>query len=62
DASVEADLEIWDYAALVPILEEAGGRISGLDGRPPRAGDQIACSNGRLHDELLAVLAAANPK
>jgi histidinol-phosphatase len=62
DASVEANLDVWDYAALVPIIEEAGGRISDLEYKPPHAGGQIACSNGRLHDELLAVLAASNPK
>jgi histidinol-phosphatase len=62
DASVEANLDVWDYAALVPIIEEAGGRISDLECKPPRPGGQIACSNGRLHDELLAVLAASNPK
>jgi histidinol-phosphatase len=62
DASVEARLEIWDYAALVPILEEAGGRVSGLDGAAPRAGDQIVCSNGLLHHQVLALLGASNPK
>jgi histidinol-phosphatase len=62
DASVEAHLEIWDYAALVPILEEAGGRVSALDGGPPRAGGQIVCSNGLLHDQVRALLGASNPK
>ena len=50
------DLPIWDYAALVPILEEAGGRVSGLDGGPLRPKEQVVPSNGLLHDELLALL------
>jgi histidinol-phosphatase len=58
DASVEAHLELWDYAAVVPIVEEAGGRVTGLDGAPPRPGEQIVCSNGLLHDEVLALLGA----
>jgi histidinol-phosphatase len=63
DASVEARLEIWDYAAVVPIVEEAGGRATGLDGAAPRPGEQIMCSNGLLHDEVLALLRrASNPK
>jgi hypothetical protein len=35
---------------------EAGGRVSALDGGPPRPKDQVVTSNGFLHDELLAVL------
>jgi histidinol-phosphatase len=56
DAAVDARLARWDYAALVPILEEAGGRVSGLDGGPPRPREQVVTSNGLLHDELLALL------
>jgi histidinol-phosphatase len=40
----------------VPLLEEAGGRITALDGGPPRPGEQVVCSNGLLHDEVLAAL------
>src|SRR5919199_1567574 len=56
DAAVDARLAPWDYSALVPLLEEAGGRVSALDGRPPRAKEQVVSSNRLLHDELLALL------
>jgi len=56
DAAVDARLALWDYTPLVPIVEEAGGRVSGLDGGPPRPGEQVVTSNGHLHDELLALL------
>jgi histidinol-phosphatase len=56
DAAVDARLASWDYSALVPIMEEAGGRVSGLDGGPPRPKEQVVTSNGLLHDELLALL------
>jgi histidinol-phosphatase len=56
DAAVDAPLAAWDYAALVPILEEAGGRISGLDGSAPQPREQVVTSNRRLHDELLALV------
>jgi histidinol-phosphatase len=56
DIAVDARLSLWDYSALVPILEEAGGRVTALDGGPPRPQEQVVSSNGLLHDELLALL------
>jgi histidinol-phosphatase len=56
DAAVDARLAPWDYSALVPILEEAGGRLSGVDGGPLRPKEQVVTSNGLLHDALLALL------
>jgi histidinol-phosphatase len=56
DAAVDARLAPWDYAALVPIVEEAGGRVSALDGDAPRAKEQVVSSNALLHPELLALL------
>ena len=56
DAAVDARLARWDYAALVPIVEEAGGRVTALDGGAPRPNEQVVTSNGLLHDELLALL------
>ena len=49
DVAVEPDLQPWDIAALVPIVEEAGGRITGTDGRPVMDGGGGALTtNGRL--------------
>ena len=56
DAAVDARLDPWDYSALVPIIEEAGGRVGALDGGPPRPKEQVVTSNALLHDELLALL------
>jgi len=56
DAAVDARLALWDYAALVPIVEEAGGRVTALDGGPPQAGEQFVSSNGLLHEDLLGLL------
>ncbi|MGK5731522.1 histidinol-phosphatase [Streptomyces sp. URMC 124] len=56
DICAEPELSLWDMAANVVIVEEAGGRFTGLDGRPgPHSGD-AAASNGLLHDELLGYL------
>jgi len=61
DAAVDAGIALWDYAALVPIVEEAGGRITGLDGLAPRPAEQVVASNGAVHDELLALLGRTGP-
>ena len=60
DAFWEWKLQPWDTAAGRLIVEEAGGRVTDFSARPHRlAGDQTAASNGRLHDDLLRVLASA---
>jgi histidinol-phosphatase len=56
DAAIDARLATWDYAALIPIVEEAGGRITAPDGGPARPNEQVVCTNGAVHDELLTLL------
>jgi histidinol-phosphatase len=58
DISTEPEVSIWDVAALVVIVEEAGGRVTGTDGAPSPNAPSILCSNGQLHDATLAVLHA----
>ena len=57
EAMLEPELNLWDYAAIQVIVEEAGGRVTQLDGSPPRHGGSILSTNGALHDEILARLA-----
>jgi histidinol-phosphatase len=53
----EFDMKPWDIAALIPIVEEAGGRFTSVSGEPgPWRGSAIA-TNGRLHDEVIRRLA-----
>jgi histidinol-phosphatase len=56
DVALEPELHVWDYAALVPIVEEAGGRVSTLDGTPLREGGSMLTTNGHLHPEVLSVV------
>ena len=49
DAAVDARLARWDYAALEPIVAEAGGTLWEHRG-------QIATANGRIDDELRELL------
>ncbi len=56
---VEASLEPYDYMALVPVVEGAGGCISDWEGQPVRltSGDQIVASaNPVLHQKVLDAL------
>ncbi len=57
DIMVEPELSLWDLAALVPIVTEAGGTFSDLSGRPgPGQGSAVA-TNGVLHSDVLERLA-----
>jgi len=48
----------WDFAAGVLLVEEAGGRVTDFRGRPlDLYALQILATNGRIHDEVVAVLA-----
>jgi len=47
---------VWDWAALQVVLEEAGGRMTTLDGEPPYDGCTLLSTNGVIHDEVLARL------
>ena len=57
DVACEPELALHDMAALVPIVTEAGGRFTSLQGEDgPFGGDAVA-SNGLLHEEILEALA-----
>jgi myo-inositol-1(or 4)-monophosphatase len=59
DGFWEQGLNAWDCAAGAVIVEEAGGRMTKLDGSPfdPFVPSML-CTNARIHDEMLAVLRA----
>jgi myo-inositol-1(or 4)-monophosphatase len=57
DGFWELKLRPWDIAAASLLIEEAGGRVSGLAGRPWRLPVRdIVASNGLVHKEMLAVI------
>ena len=56
DAMVDPEVSVWDVAPLPVILSEAGGRFSDLDGNERIDGGSAVATNGRLHDDLLAIL------
>ena len=56
DVMVDPSLAYWDAAAIVPVLEGAGGRVSSLDGGNPLAKLSLVATGGAVHDEVLALL------
>jgi histidinol-phosphatase len=56
DVMVEPVLEVWDVAALIPIVEEAGGRVTDRRGVVRADGGNAVTTNGRLHDAVLAII------
>lgn len=59
DLVVEAGLGVYDYMALVPVIEGAGGRITDWQGRPPGFGSDgrvVAAGDGRVHEAVLRML------
>jgi histidinol-phosphatase len=56
DIAVDPVVALWDVAALVPIVAEAGARWSTLDGRPDVDGGSFVCTNGLLHDAVISAL------
>ncbi|MBM0206121.1 histidinol-phosphatase [Micromonospora sp. NPDC051227] len=61
DVMVEPELSVWDVAALVPIVTEAGGTVTDLTGKPAPAGapgtdSSVVATNGVLHADILARL------
>ncbi len=54
DGAVDAvGVNVWDLAAIQPIVEEAGGRFSDSTGTARIDGGTAISSNGHLHEALL---------
>ena len=60
DLVVEASMNLWDIAALIPIVEGAGGRVTAWDGGPVGAdGRVLAVGDPGLHAPAMEILAQA---
>ncbi len=61
DLVLETDLEPYDYLAVVPLVEAAGGVITDWRGQPlglHSTGDVLAAATAELHAEALSLLRA----
>lgn len=56
DVAAEPELNIWDVAALIPIVLEAGGSITGFDGTAALGAGSAVTTNGLLDAQVHEVL------
>jgi histidinol-phosphatase len=56
DIACDPVMQVWDYAAVQLLVEEAGGRCTTFAGGAPAAGESFVTTNGLLHDEAVALL------
>ena len=60
DLVAETELKVWDWSALKPVIEAAGGKVTGWTGQAPdRDGRILAVGDAALTNQALAVLNAA---
>ena len=62
DVAIEPEVSLWDLAALLVIVEEAGGRFTDLSGFRTAAGGNVISSNGILHEEALSRIGAGSAR
>jgi len=58
DVCGEFDLQPYDIAALWPIVTEAGGRFSSVDGEETLGAGSALATNGLLHEQVMEIVSA----
>jgi histidinol-phosphatase len=56
DLMIDHGLKPWDIAALLPIIVEAGGRLTDWQGQSTIHSPAVLASNGQLHEVALQIL------
>jgi histidinol-phosphatase len=56
DVVGEFDLQPYDIAALIPIVQEAGGTFTSMAGEAGPWGGSALATNGHLHERVLRLL------
>jgi histidinol phosphatase-like enzyme (inositol monophosphatase family) len=56
EAMIDPEMDVWDMAALVPVIEEAGGRFSDWKGERTILSRDALGTNGLVADEVLDLL------
>ena len=56
DVMLDPVMNVWDCAALMPVLEEAGGTFSDWMGRRTIHSGNAVATNGLLFDEVMRII------
>jgi histidinol-phosphatase len=59
DVMLDPVMNIWDCAALIPILEEAGGTFTDWSGARTIRGGNAISTNGALHEKVIEIIRKA---
>ena len=61
---IDRNINLWDFAASMLIVQEAGGKVTTLDNKPlsfdPKIKQSLIASNGYLHKEIVQWISMAN--
>ena len=57
EVMVDPEMAVWDAGPFPVLMSEAGGKFTSLDGVSTMHGNSGVSTNGRLHEEVLRVLA-----
>jgi histidinol-phosphatase len=60
EIALDPVMNVWDCAALLPVVEEAGGRFTDWRGRRTIHGGEAVATNGLLHPEVVPLLRDAD--
>jgi histidinol-phosphatase len=58
DVACDSVMNLWDYAAVQLLVEEAGGRCTTFAGAAPAQDESFVSTNDVLHDEVVSLLGA----
>jgi histidinol-phosphatase len=58
DVACDSVMNVWDYAPVQIVVEEAGGRCTTYEGDTPSPGSSFVATNGLLHDEVVSLFGA----
>ncbi len=56
DVMLDPVMNVWDCAALLPVIEEAGGTFTDWRGRPTIHGGNALATNGKLFGEVMQII------
>ena len=56
DIMLDPVMNVWDCAALLPLLEEAGGTFTNWEGKPTIHGGNAISTNGLLFDDVMETI------
>ncbi len=56
DLMIDPEMNVWDCAALLPVMEESGGTFTDLNGRRTIRGGNSIATNGYLFESVMSIL------